>query len=169
MSIDSAKGLWLDCRVYAFLDTLAYSEDADYDTVVNGTVIRSGNDPSLVGQRNVSITDFSQHPNILVKVGSNLTSTAAGRYQFLHKTWSGLGLPDFSPINQDIGAIVLMQGRGVINPLLRGNVKTAITKGNGEWASLPGSRYGQRTRKMSELINIYDRALSECFALRSPG
>ncbi len=67
-----------ECSVYALLDTLSYSECADYNTVVKGTVIRSPNNPSLVGRRNVTITDFSQHPNILVNVGPGLNSTAAG-------------------------------------------------------------------------------------------
>ena len=158
----NARNLLGDCAVHALLDTLSYSEGADYNTVVNGTVISAPNNPGLVGQRNVKVTDFSQHPNILVQVGPGLKSTAAGRYQFLNRTWNGLGLPSFNPFNQDIGAVMLMQRRGMITPLLNGDVQTAITNGNAEWASLPGSPYGQGTRSMNSLKNVYNRSFLNC-------
>ena len=151
-----------DCRIRAMLDTIAFSEGADYGTVVRGTVIRSPAHPELVGRRNVTVTDFSDHPNALVRVGPNLTSTAAGRYQFLHRTWTSLGLPDFTPRSQDQGAITLMRRRGMIGPLMAGDVQTAITNGNREWASLPGSPYGQGTRPMNRLVNVYNNALQRC-------
>src|SRR5258708_17299996 len=72
-----------DCRVRAMLDTIAWSEgtagDADggYGRVVKGTVTNSRHNPSdLVGQQNVTITDFSRHPDLRVqeigKSGSGL-------------------------------------------------------------------------------------------------
>src|SRR5258705_11883951 len=109
------------------LDTLAFAEGTagdpnnGYGTLVRGTVVRSRNNPDLVGQRNVIIDDFSQHPNALVRVRRGLYSTAAGRYQFISRTWNGLGLSDFSPENQDIGAVTLMQQRRMIDPLLNGD------------------------------------------------
>jgi RHS repeat-associated protein len=151
-----------DCRIRAMLDTIAYSEGADYGTVVHGTVIRAPSHPELVGRRNVTVTDFSDHPNALVRVGPTLTSTAAGRYQFLHRTWTSLGLPDFTPRSQDQGAITLMRRRGMIGPLMSGDVQTAITNGNREWASLPGSPYGQGTRSMNRLVSVYNNALQRC-------
>src|SRR5204863_7858620 len=60
-----------DCRVRAMLDTIAWSEgtsaDADggYGRVVKGTVTNSKhNPPNLIGQQNVTITDFSHHPDL---------------------------------------------------------------------------------------------------------
>src|SRR5512139_1244538 len=43
---------------------------------------------------------------------------AAGAFQFLPSTWKrvadALGLPDFSPPNQDAGAVYLIDGRGAL-------------------------------------------------------
>lgn len=103
-----------DCRVIAMLDAIAWAEgtasDADggYGRVVRGTVLRAPNNPQLVGQSNVTITNFTGHPNILVQVRPGLNSTAAGRYQFLYGTWTGFNLTDFGAANQDIGAVILL-------------------------------------------------------------
>jgi hypothetical protein len=125
-----------DCRISAMLVALATAEgtaaDADggYGRGVGGTVLKSPNNPALVGQTNVTITDFSQHPNILVQVNANLTSTAAGRYQFLYGTWSGLNLGDFGSHNQNVGAVMLLQQVGSIKPLLKGHVAQAVSNAN---------------------------------------
>ena len=160
-------------RVRALLDTIAFAEgtrgNGDYGRVVNGTVIGAANpklpfDRSLVGKRNVTVSDLRHHPNLLVQVAPGLRSSAAGRYQFLNKTWRGLGMKDFSPRSQDLAAIKLMQGRGMITPLLRGDFNTAIHKGAPEWASLPtasgGSFYGgQGAKSLSSLRSAYATAL----------
>lgn len=156
-----------DCRISATLVALATAEGtaADavggYGRVVRGTVLKSPNNPALIGQTGVTITDFT-HPNILVQVNANLTGTAAGRYQFLYGTWSGLNLGDFGSHNQDIGAVMLLQQAGSIKPLLKGNVAQAVSNANGTWASLPGSPYGQRTVTLSDFNDTYDRALQDC-------
>jgi muramidase (phage lysozyme) len=160
------KALLNEPRVQAMLDTIAYAEgtaqdpDRGYGRVVKGTVTRARYNPKLVGQRNVTTTDFSRHPRILVRVNAKTQSTAAGRYQFLYDTWRGLRLPDFSPESQDLGAIMLLQGRGALKPLLAGNFEKAVRLSKGEWASLPGSPYGQPTRKMEDLKRVYNEALS---------
>jgi RHS repeat-associated protein len=159
--------LVLDCRVLALLDSLAYSEgtarDANngYGTIVRGKVL-SANDPALVGQVNATTTDFTQHPNALVQLSPTLSSTAAGRYQFLNRTWTGLHLPDFTPQSQDIGGVMLMLRRNMVAPLLSGNIQQAVTNGNREWASLPGSPYGQPTRTMAQIEQTYAGSLFEC-------
>jgi muramidase (phage lysozyme) len=150
------------------LDAIAWAEgttgDADdgYGRIVRGTVLRAPNNPELVGQSNVTITDFTRHPNILVQVQPGLNSTAAGRYQFLHRTWSGFNLPDFSAAHQDLGATILLVQAGSINPLLRGDVRQAAANANGTWASLPNSPYGQPTRAMEDFQVAYDDALTAC-------
>lgn len=89
-----------------------------------------------------------RHPDRPVTAGG-YTSTAAGAYQFLSKTWAGLvkqyGFTDFSPANQDLGAIALIVGRGAIADVLNGDLVDALPKCGKEWASLPGSPYGQPT------------------------
>jgi len=154
--------------IKAMLDVLAFTEGTgdNYGKVVNGEVISSPLHPNLVGKRNVSVTDLSRHPEILVKVNASINSTAAGRYQFLKKTWDELNMPDFSPLSQDIAAVKLMKGRGMIDPLLNGKLRQAVFKGAPEWASLPteggGSHFGgQPARTIAEIEKEYARALAK--------
>jgi muramidase (phage lysozyme) len=152
-----------NCAIGAMLDAIAYAEgNPGYGTVVRGKVTKSPNDPSLVGQRDVTITDFSRHPNITVQLNKKLYSTAAGRYQFKVGTWESLELQDFSPASQDEGARILMGRRGMIEPLLAGDFAKAVEQGNREWASLPGSPYGQPTKTLDELKGVYDQSYNNC-------
>lgn len=165
-----------DPRVRAMLDTIAYAEgtrgNGDYGRVVNGTVLGPSNpnapyNESLVGRRNVVVNDFSRHPNLAVRwANGQPPSSAAGRYQFLYSTWQGLNMPDFSPRSQDLAAIKLMQRRGMIEPLLRGDFAEAIHRGAPEWASLPveggGSYYGgQGARSLNSLREVFNTSLRE--------
>lgn len=91
---------------------------------------------------------FADHPRTAVRAGA-WTSTAAGAYQILSRTWdeasAALGLTDFSPASQDAAAVWLIQRRGALGDVLAGRFDAAIAKCNKEWASLPGSPYGQPT------------------------
>jgi len=170
-----------DPRVRAMLDVLGYAEGTgnNYGRVVFGTVLGPSNrnapyDRSFVGQRNVVVTDFSRHPNLAVRwANGQPPSSAAGRYQFLYRTWQGLNQPDFSPHSQDIGAIMLMQRRGMIEPLLRGDFAEAIHRGAPEWASLPvaggGSYYGgQGAKTLSSLRNVFTASLERNHGTTAP-
>jgi muramidase (phage lysozyme) len=103
-------------------------------------------------------TDFSKHPDMPVTRGS-LTSTAAGAYQILYKTWlevqQKLGLPDFSPSSQDKAAIELIKRRKALEDVLAGKFSQAIEKCRKEWASLPGAGYNQRERSANSLLSVY--------------
>jgi muramidase (phage lysozyme) len=90
------------------------------------------------------IKDLSQHPNKLIEKGRYKT-TAAGAYQFLYRTWRGLGFRSFSPENQDLAAVKLISQQGALNDVVNGNFEAAIKKCAPIWASLPGSPYGQPT------------------------
>jgi muramidase (phage lysozyme) len=102
--------------------------------------------------------DFSDHPRIAITAG-RWTSTAAGAYQFLSRTWdecaSALGLADFSPKNQDLAALFLIDRRKALEDVLAGRIEQAISKCNREWASLPGSPYGQPVRTMEQALATY--------------
>ena len=98
---------------------------------------------------------FAQHPNKRITL-NGITSTAAGAYQFLYRTWIELKLPDFSPENQDKGAVLLIKRRKAYDDVINGNFETAIRKCNKEWASLPGSPYGQHTISMERCKFIYE-------------
>ena len=155
-------------RIKAFLDVLGFTEGTgeNYGKVVNGVVISAPYNPELVGKTNVSVTDLSRHPHILVRLNATLKSTAAGRYQFLSSTWEGLGMPDFTAHSQDIAAVKLMTNRRMIDPLLAGNLRLAVTRGAPEWASLPtaagGSFYGgQPARTFEEITTKYNASLKK--------
>lgn len=137
----------LSVNACALLGTLAYAEGthAHYDYTFAYRKFNS----------------FADHPRIRVCAGS-YCSTAAGRYQILSKTWNGIrgSLPDFSPASQDQAALKLIRGRGVTNIDsidTFAELDTAIRKLNREWASLPGSPYGQPRHPMSKLWTEFQR------------
>jgi muramidase (phage lysozyme) len=106
-------------------------------------------------------TSYDDHPRVRYCSGS-LCSTAAGRYQILEDTWDGIreGLDDFTPASQDQAGLRLIRGRGVSN--IDGidtltEFRSAINKLNREWASLPGSPYGQPTYSMTRLWTQFKR------------
>lgn len=87
-----------------------------------------------------------QHPN-RKNAAAGLVSTAAGRGQFLAGTWADLvaiyGFPDFSPPCQDEAMVALVTRRDALDDVIEGRFEVAIEKCAREWASLPGSPYGQ--------------------------
>ena len=147
-----------EARVRAFLRMLRVGEGTKgpngYETIVGGKLLKD------YGK------DFSQHPNILIKLSSTLQSTAAGAYQFLWSTWKDYaiknGIHDFSPINQDKVCVILLKDkRHALDDIMKGNVRHAIELCNKEWASLPGSPYGQRTETMETCLAHYMMYLEE--------
>ena len=111
-------------------------------------------------------SDFSEHPFIVnpdlgaIQSGDLPASKAAGAYQFLPQTWieakTALGLPDFSPASQDAAAVFLINRRGALNDVRNGNFASAIVKLGREWASLPGSPYGQTSITLQQAQNVYE-------------
>jgi len=140
----------------AFLDTIAYAE---------GTRNAGGADGYNVLYSFKLVSDCTSHPNKNICAG-NYCSTAAGRYQFLTRTWRGLGLPTFKPENQERGAMKLLTARGITLPESRTmtatEFKTAMDKASYEWASLPPGRYGQPQRSLSSLRTVYCNAAGGC-------
>lgn len=101
---------------------------------------------------------FADHPRIKVTKG-RYTSTAAGAYQFLSSTWDEtarvMGLGSFSPANQDKGAVGRIAARGALDDIKAGRFETAIKKIAWEWASMPGSPYGQPVISMDTARAVY--------------
>lgn len=126
----------------ALLDTIAFTE---------GT-IGYGEDGYNVTFGYEYFSSCERHPNRKVCKGS-WCSTAAGRYQFLYKTWQTLDLDDFGPANQDIGGMKLVTRRRVTPPEDRPMTATEFTNAMNrlsyEWASLPPGRYGQPAYSMN--------------------
>ena len=101
---------------------------------------------------------YADHPRTKYTRGA-YTSSAAGAYQFLISTWDEtariLGLPDFSPESQDLAAVARMVYRGALNDVIAGDLTAAMPKLGKEWASMPGSPYGQPVISMQTAINTY--------------
>lgn len=139
-----------DPNVQAFLRVIrsgeTNQEDVAYRTVVGGGTFDS----------------FDAHPGRLVHVPSlKVSSTAAGAYQFLKRTWAecaeALELTDFSPASQDLGAVFLIRRRGALSDVIAGRLDVAVQKCAKEWASLPGSPYGQPVKTMEQVRAVYER------------
>ena len=184
INLANARRLLETPQIRAMLDTIAYSEGTrrdrggkEYGTIVHGIVTEAPFNRDWVGKRseNLEITSFGRHPNLLVLWRESRPnerdsySSACGRYQFLKRTWdwmAGYGLGDFSPASQDLAAVMLMQYRGMVDPLLNGNFDRAVNNGAQEWASLPsagggGAYAGQRAHSLNTLRTVYQTALQQ--------
>ena len=139
----------------AFLSLIAFSEGADYNTIVTGV---SG--PA-------TFSDFSDHPlapqfhrmPVVVRRSPLLESTAAGRYQLLYRWWvpykAQLGLSDYSPASQDAVAIQQIKERDALGLITAGSIAGAIAACSNIWASFPGNGYAQGGKTMGELLERY--------------
>ena len=135
-------------NVQAFLALIRYTEGAGYQTLFGGGIVDS----------------LEDHPRIAITRtlgGKPITSTAAGAYQFLSRTWDeckkALDLPDFTAANQDRAALYLIERRRALPAVLEGDWTTALERCNREWASLPGSPYGQPTKSMATCLAFLDK------------
>lgn len=107
------------------------------------------------------IPDLADHPRVQKGFtqtdGRKNTSSAAGRYQFLERTWDDLadklGLPDFGPRSQDLAALELIRRKGVLDEVANGNFDAAIKKLGVTWASLPSSPHPQNKRSWEWVDN----------------
>jgi muramidase (phage lysozyme) len=144
-------------QIRSLLDTIRYAEgtpgEAGYRTQFTGVQF----DPNKKGWA---------HPRQVKGSSSGYRSDAAGAYQFLSPTWDGvqkeLGLSDFSPRNQDIAALRLIERRGALDPFLKGaKFGEIMNRLSPEWASLPTnegkSYYGQPVKKLGDLYNYYEQ------------
>ena len=127
-------------QLMACLDMIAWAEGTDRNI---GDGVRTGYNIIFTG---ATFSSFADHPRRIICSGG-LCSSAAGRYQFLNTTWDGvaqaLNLSDFSPSNQEKGAIQLIKWRGALQDVEDGKIRRACEKLSWEWASIPPGRYGQ--------------------------
>lgn len=162
------------------LDDLAYCWDSSVNVRAFARMLRHGEGTAdadgyrrifggggFVGLDGVPGTadDFADHPRKVVtrKLGGKpISSSAAGAYQFLTRTWDGLvrqyGFTDFSPRNQDLACVALINGRKALEDVISGRFERAVIKCNKEWASLPGSPYGQPVVTMERAKQEYVEA-----------
>lgn len=114
------------------------------------------------------VNDYSRHPNMvhtyIDKNGKQGKSTAAGRYQFLYKTYEEmakkLGITDFSPESQDKVAIALMLEKGVDFDD-GADFGANLRKINNVWTSLAGSSLGAQyhsTRSFQQNLDAFNQS-----------
>ena len=106
---------------------------------------------------------YADHPRTKVTRtmrGKPITSTAAGAYQFLSSTWDEtarlMGLKDFTPASQDRAAVGRIAARGALDDAKAGRFEQAIKKIALEWASMPGSPYGQPVISMAAARSVFE-------------
>jgi muramidase (phage lysozyme) len=144
----------------AMLNTIRYSEG----TWVNGHPMGY---QMLFGGSFVPRLD--RHPD-RVMYSSRYASAAAGAYQFMPPTWQmvsrALSLRDFQPVSQDQGALYLIERRGALSLVDRGELTPELTARLApEWASFPtlagSSYYGQPVKRFTDLKRFYDENLAQ--------
>lgn len=138
----------------AFADMLAYSEGTDihhqpsknhgYDVLVGGDLF----------------TDYSDHPRKSVFIPKyKIYSTAAGRYQILARMYDAykniIPLPDFTPESQDKYFSRIVHEQKAYADIVTGNLQGAFDKLCDQWASLPGSKYGQHVQSFEALRAVF--------------
>lgn len=136
----------------ALLDTIAWAEGANYNTLYGGR----------------TFNNYTDHPRKKISKWG-FTSSAAGRYQFLEDTYDGLRKrgyfsSGFTPEEQDKAALKLVKDEGVTQQILEDSLKKRTFKPiakriNNIWASIPGNGYGQGTRSLLSLRNKF----AECY------
>lgn len=141
----------------AFLDMLAFSEIGPALLAVtdNGYNVLVGSTP----QNPLTFSDYSTPPNIL---NPKFNSTAAGRYQVLHRYAvayiAQLGLPGFGPLSQDLIALQQIREQKALPDIDCGNFAQAVAACSNIWASLPGNTYGQHQNAIANLQAAYQAA-----------
>lgn len=149
----------VEIRIRAFMQMIRFCE---------GTSSPKGYSTIFGGQQ---FSDYSDHPRIAI-VTPKYNTTAAGAYQILAPTWDGLvrahgDLTDFTPEKQDMACYYLLQQRKAL-PLIRKNdITGAIQACVNEWASLPGSKYGQPTKGLEQAIAAYNTYIEKELAKAS--
>jgi len=148
-----------DPRVKALLDTISFAEGTSgpegYRTMFTGKLFDT--------------TRGWLHPDT-VNTGGGYSSTAAGRYQMLTPTYEmaarATGTRGFTPADQDLQAVYLLDNRKALEPLLQGeDVGSVINMLAPEWASLPTrqgrSFYNQPVKAIGELKNYYGTRVAD--------
>lgn len=150
-------------RVKAFLETIRYAEgtegDKGYSTIFSGA----------------TFSDFSKHPDTVKCIGKDKNkqcSAAAGAYQYMPFTWEwvakDINANDFSPENQERGAVHLLKKRGVLKLIEEGYIEDAFVGVCKEWASVSceknsvkGAYPKQAVKSIEELMKVYKKKLGE--------
>jgi muramidase (phage lysozyme) len=135
---------------------LAYSNEPNVRKFLDMIQKAEGSKGYAYGFNNTKLDSLDSHPGISTEFtetdGKKNKTTAAGKYQFVEKTWNGvrdkLGLTSFNGPEQEAAAVELLRQRGALEAIRAGDWATALAKTGPEWASLPTSPYKQAKRSM---------------------
>lgn len=163
-----------EARIRAFLRLIRVGE---------GTVGTDAYDRLFGGQSFIKDfgRNYNDHPRILItksnKAGKEYKSSATGAYQIMQYVWDDPAIiklrethkiTDISPKMQDRYAIAIIKDRrNALLDIMNGEIEIAIGKCNKEWASLPGSPYGQPTLTLEEEKKHFGIILTEELAGKS--
>lgn len=119
-----------NANVQAFLKAISDAEGGGYDFKY-GAIKGKRKDPWR-------FTDYSTHPG----AGCDGVTTAAGMYQINEATWQDhgegrMGLTDFTPETQDLIAVSILRGLGVIDKIKDGDLEAGLSQASKPWAALP--------------------------------
>lgn len=124
-------------NVRAFTCILAYGEVGKTE---GGWNIRYGG----VHQPPKTFDSFADHPRIYELTEDGQKSSAAGRFQITASTWDDFiragGPMDFSPANQYLSAVWLMERAKALDDVIAGRIEQAMAKLGGVWVSLRTDR-----------------------------
>ncbi len=175
--------------VKAFLDLIAASEGTSshpdtradgYDVIVSGidghhTFTDFATHPFALGRAPILVraatcagfhNDPDESASAIVareKAHAAIYSTASGRYQLILPTWLSLtkeyGMGTFSPANQDLAAVHILDQCHATECILALEIEAAIEKACDVWASFPGNLYHQGGRPISWLLTHWQMYL----------
>lgn len=166
-SADAYRSLLSEPNVQRALETIKAAE---------GTARAS--DPYSVGFGFTTLPDLESHPGqslsrSFTAKGRRNSSSAAGAYQFMDRTWSEmapqLGLEDFSRESQDIAALAKIDQRGGLDNVLKGDFRGFAKAVGKEWASFPDNNYGQKKYSKDQLETFWDDGLKPAAKGLPPG
>lgn len=111
----------------------------------------------------LTFSNYGRHPNRAISINTQLSSTAAGRYQILGKNWRAYRVPlellGFWPEDQDKIAVQMIKECRALKDIENGNIESAIVKCSSRWASFAGAGYGQREHSIEKLVGVYKGTL----------
>jgi murein DD-endopeptidase MepM/ murein hydrolase activator NlpD len=147
-------------EVKAFMDCIAYKEvHAGQHLTRKGYFCNNG-----VGGSKGYFSEAEAAAGFPASAGTDYN---VGRYQFnrgdyLEFKGKDSRIKAYMPIDQDYLCLGKMKYRGVMAPLKAGDLRDAILRAGKEWASMPGSPYGQVQRgyNMEQAIAYYNQRLA---------
>lgn len=88
-----------------------------------------------------------------------------GRYQFKladYTDWQKTNPPmhNYTPVAQDLMCYWKLQYRGALSAIQSGDIRGAMLKAGKEWASIPGSPYGQVHTSSDKWLGVYQQRLA---------